>query len=833
MRKQTHSLLFGLLMLLPIAAHAATIDALDTVAGLATEVVIEDLTPGTSAALEIHSPLGTSFSHTLNVGEHGIAHTWVAGNDLQVAGEYALSVDGSNQGSLTVHPDSVDLIASFIDAPQSAIDVGEEMTVTVVITDRFGNALAGRSIELVSSRTDDLIQALARETDVYGEQQFLVRAATPGEISLRAIDLISGQVLQSATKIAAGDLRGGVGGPVAYSAPVAQQQQFFRGNPYAASLLRGTSQFRAQANEPRRFDHIEIDVIGKTPREEIGADGKLTKVIDMEQQKAESMLLTAVDQFGEPFLDFESTVYLASTDPEATLPAFGVYSFRFEDEARKMFTLGLKFANEGRQSMVLTERADEIPSDLSLALGTLEVNVIQKQVISQPEQKMAISAPKNNDIFAKTDVTIEGSGPAFINIIIRGGLEEVAGETDRQGNFSIPIKLDPSKADHVISVEDKDATNNIAEVSFSIDVDAPKILAITFTPENPIEGSDVLAIVESEPGLKEITMLFNDETFALTNTDPSTGKYQKLLNVQEAGSYDAVVTAVDALGNTGQSTETLEVGLRGLPKVQSVVAEAQINAIALSWDPVTNDEIDAYRIYVGTSPDEFIYTLDTDRPTAAATVAGLRPGTTYFFAVTALEGPRESEEKSDIANATVLGVKLEVTPGDGSLFVEWSSLQQDIPLSNFILQYSTEIEALDDPSKEDIVEKKTLNGELRAFTLRDLINGVTYYLKLTPITTTGESLEDLAATGQGTPIGAGFTAGTSDPVPFDLRASAGTGPTPRPVKEIPLSEEGVPMWMLWTILGGSAFIYQWHLKRRKDQQMTMAFMQAMESRYHQ
>ena len=110
---------------------------------------------------------------------------------------------------------------------------------------------------------------------------------------------------------------------------------------------------------------------------------------------------------------------------------------------------------------------------------------------------------------------------------------------------------------------------------------------------------------------------------------------------------------------------------------------------------------------------------------------------------------------------------------------------------------------------------------------------MTYYLKLTPITTTGESLEDLAATGQGTPIGAGFTAGTSDPVPFDLRASAGTGPTPRPVKEIPLSEEGVPMWMLWTILGGSAFIYQWHLKRRKDQQMTMAFMQAMESRYHQ
>ena len=304
-----------------------------------------------------------------------------------------------------------------------------------------------------------------------------------------------------------------------------------------------------------------------------------------------------------------------------------------------------------------------------------------------------------------------------------------------------------------------------------------------------------------------------------------------LLTIPEAGSYDAVVSASDALGNTSQKTGTLPVGLRGLPRVGSVIAEAQINAIALSWDPVTNDEIDAYRIYVGTSPDEFIYTLDTDRPTAAATVAGLRPGTTYFFAVTALEGPRESEEKSDIANATVLGVKLEVTPGDGSLFVEWTSLQQEIPLSNFILEYSTELEALGDSLREDEVERKTLNGELRAFTVRDLMNKKTYHLKLTPITTTGEALEDLAATGQGTPIGAGYTAGTSDPVPFNLHASA--GPTTRPVKEIPLSEEGVPMWMLWSILGASAITYHWYLRRRKDQQMTVAFLQAMESRYHQ
>jgi hypothetical protein len=816
-------------MLLPMGLQAASIDALDSVAGLATEVVIEGLVPGTQTHLSIHSPVGDTFSHTLNVGDQGIAHTWVAGNDLQVAGTYDLTVDGSTNGSLTVHPDSVDLLASFIDAPKTNLAVGEEMTVTVVLTDRFGNALSGRSTELISSRTDDLVQAITRETDIYGEQQFLVRAAFPGSIALRAIDLISGDTLQSALAIAAGDLKDAVGGPVAYSTQTEVSQQFYRGNPYSASVL-GGNQFRAQLNDPPRFDHINIEVIGKQPKQEVDLNGAIINVIEMEQHKAESMLLTAVDQYGDPYYDFIGTAYLATTDSNATLPSFGVYDFRFEDEGRKMFTLGLKFSSDGRRQMVLTERADEIPSDLSQALGRLDVDVTQKQVLQQPDQKMTITNPRNGDLFNQTEVLVEGSGPAFINIVIMGGKENIEGETDRQGNFSITVPLDASTVEQLITVEDKDTPQNKSEVTFSIDVTAPEITSISFTPENPIEETDVLVIVESELGLADITIVFNEEEYVLTNTDPSSGKYQMLLTAPVAGSYDAVITATDAQGNAAQKTGILPVGLRGLPQVQSVVAEAQINAIALSWNPITDDNIDAYRIYVGTAPDEFIYTLDTDRPTAAATVAGLRPGTVYYFGVTALEGLRESSEKSEIANATVLGVKLEVTPGDGSLFIEWSSLQQEIPLAKFILEYSTEIEALDDPSREVEVEKKTLNGELRAFTLRDLMNGVTYHLKLTPITTTGEALEDLAATGQGTPIGAGFTAGTSDPVPFDLRASV--PPTPRPVKDMPLSNEGVPMWMLWSTLAASAYMYHLYLRRRKGQQTIMAFEQGAGPRYH-
>lgn len=819
MRKLTPTLLVAVL-LAPLHVHAATIETLDTVAGLATEVVIGGLTPGTQANLNITSPIGESFAHTLNVGDEGMAHTWISGNDVQVAGEYDLSVNDSSYGTLTVYPDTIDTLSSFIDIPSQSIDVGEEMVATVVATDRFGNALSGRSIELISSRSDDLVQAMTRETDVYGEQQFIIRATTAGTLSLRAIDLISGKTLDSSVQITAGDVHGAMGGPIAYTAQ--QQQQFYRGNPYSANLLGASANpYRAQVSEPRRFDHIEIQIVGQ----------ENAQTPTVEQYKAESMLLTAVDQYGDRFFEYIGTAYMATTDPDATLPAFGVYDFRFEDEGQKMLTLGLKFASPGTQTMVLTDSPDEVPSDLSQALGLQTVNVEGQKVIKPAAQDIVIRSPRNGALLNESDVVIEGTGPAFINITVEGGTEAIESETDRQGNFSIPVSLDTTKTEHTITVKDTDAPTNSVEVTFSIDVTAPEIASITFTPENPVEESDVLAVVQSEPGLTDITLELNGETFTLQNTDPTTGKYQMLLTAPAGGTYDVSVTATDAQGNTGTANASLPVSLRGLPKVQNVVAEAQINAIALRWDPVQNDTIDAYRIYVGTDPGEFLYTLDTDRPTAAATVAGLRPGTTYYFAVTALEGPRESEEKSDVVDATVLGVKLDVRPGDGSLFVEWNSLQQDIPLSNFILSYSTEAEALDDPSRSAEVGTQTLNGELRAYQLRDLINGITYYLRLMPITTTGEALEDLAANGQGTPIGGSFTVGSSDPVPYDLRASA--PPAPKPLSEIPLSQQGVPMWMFWSILLASSGVFAIYLKHKKQHAMTAAFLQAMETRYHQ
>ena len=84
----------------------------------------------------------------------------------------------------------------------------------------------------------------------------------------------------------------------------------------------------------------------------------------------------------------------------------------------------------------------------------------------------------------------------------------------------------------------------------------------------------------------------------------------------------------------------------------------------------------------------------------------------------------------------------EIDPEDSALFLEWA-FPEEKPLSSFLLEYGAE--------KGTYTERRVLNGALRAFTLRDLLNGVTYYVRLTPVATTGDVLSDLSAVNAGAP----------------------------------------------------------------------------------
>ena len=805
MNKYIHTFLTAILVATPVHAYALTMDTLDTVAGLTTEITVSNAAPQKQVGVTLVSPLGDATSYTVNTDNTGAGQTWISGSDLEVAGEYRVqSEDASTY--LQVHPDSIDTVQSFIETSISQVSVGQEIAVSVVLVDRFGNPLSGRMVELISSRPQDRIESMSKETNMQGQQDFIVRASLDGIFTLRAMDLISAQVLDDTVEIHVGDITQSRGGPIqiAYNSP----KQFY---PDVSTL--GASMLGQVSNPQQQLDHFEIQIGNQT-------NGDMPT---MRINEAEDVRVTAIDQNGNIFRGYEGTVYMATTDPNAELPKDGVIAFGFSNQGIRSFPLVLKFGTVGTHTIILTESPNSAPEDPRDSLGYQEVQVVGQQIIDTPDLRVNVSEPRGNAVYNEAEIMVTGNGPAFINLTVTGGTQEVTGETDRDGNFAIPITLDPTKEEQEIIVKDLDGRYESAPRKFYIDVTPAEIETITFAPENPVEGTDVLLVVQTEPNTPSVTAEIEGETYTLSSTDPKTGKYQMLLQAPEGGgAHDVIIRTTDAIGNTTETTVPLTVNFRGLPQVQNVIAEARINEVALRWDPI-EDSADAYRIYVGTEPDNFLYTLDTDRPTASATVAGLQPGSVYYFSVTALQEGRESKEKSTVVNATVLGLTLDITPSDGALFMEWDTLSPGAPISTFLLEYGIE--------PDEFTEKRTLNGDLRAYTLRDLINGVSYYMKITPITTTGEIIEDLAAKGQGTPTGNGFTAAPGDPIPSGLHAGASNSPpTPNASN---LNETGVPAWMLWAVFLVSIALFQLHIRHKRVMHRNAEFMQSMQSRYNQ
>jgi len=806
-------------LLLPrVAVAASSVTVSDTIAGLGTEVEAQSLTASTSAEVFVTPPYGPEETFKMSVNAEGQGTVWIPGSSLEVAGIYSVSV---NQNNVTTGSASFEVFADSVDTRQSAIQATEttfaqQTTVRVILRDRFGNPLRGRSVELISSRASDSVDSTARETDSRGEQAFVVTASTPGEFTVRAIDMLSSKVLTSELKLYAGSSTQGIGGypygvTPTYNAPsyntYQAPKQFYpsgTSSPFGASLT-------GQISGTQRLGGFLIKIPGQ--------EREVTPILAI--NNFYSMSITALDQNGNIFLDYVGTVYLLSTDPGADLPKDGEINFEFRDQGLKQYTLGLSMhtpSTDGVHTLVITDH----PSEVRTILGQLDVRVTNGGPV-QPSQDITITSPRESSTIKTSAITVEGVGPPFINVRVTGGKADVVGDTDRDGAFSIPIELDETVKEHTLLVLDQDGRSQSQEVHITVDADAPVIKEMSFTPPSPKEGTDVLLVIETEENLAEASLTIGEETHKLTNVGTEPGKYQVLFTAPTGGTYKPVITLKDASGNSTEEETIMIVGLKGLPKVLNVIAEPQTSEISLRWDPITSETIGGYRVYVGTEADEFLYTLDTDRPTASALVRGLQPGSTYYFAITAILEGRESEQKSETVSATVFGVKLEVTPQNNSLLLEWNSLQRESPISFFLLEYGTE--------PDTYTEQRTLTGELRAYTLRDLLNGVSYYLKLTPVATTGDRLEELATTAQGTPTGriGQFIPGSTDPIPYDIPNHSGAPQTPKPPVNTGV---GIPLPALWVVGGLAVGIYWQYVRRRKQMVLTAEFMQSMNSRYH-
>jgi len=85
----------------------------------------------------------------------------------------------------------------------------------------------------------------------------------------------------------------------------------------------------------------------------------------------------------------------------------------------------------------------------------------------------------------------------------------------------------------------------------------------------------------------------------------------------------------------------------------SILAASATQSVTLAWDPSPEPEVVGYRLYWGGASRIYDGFLEVAAPTTQATIPGLEPGTTYFFAVTAFtdEG-LESEYSAEVVYTT-------------------------------------------------------------------------------------------------------------------------------------------------------------------------------------
>ncbi|MFA7681626.1 MAG: fibronectin type III domain-containing protein, partial [Candidatus Peribacteraceae bacterium] len=528
-----------------------------------------------------------------------------------------------------------------------------------------------------------------------------------------------------------------------------------------------------------------------------------------------------IDLNGKRVEDYTGTVLLSSTDPTALLPLEGRVSFRPQDLGQKTLTLGLRFRTSGEHILHVEDSTD--PS------VNTQVNIKVVGDTGEINPTITITSHEQDGYINSTEIVLEGTGAPFINLIVTGGAEDVRSETTQDGTFSVPVVLNPELTDHTLRIRDESGRYDSGNLHLILDTVPAEIKLVTFAPITPEEGDPMTLVVESDADLQSVTMTLVEEEYTLTQNAEHPGTYELTFNAPASGTYQPIVKASDAAGNITEVRSNIAVGKRSLPRVENITAEAKVDTVILRWDPVTSERVDAYRIYVGEDPKDFLYTLDTGRASATATVAGLSPNTSYYFAVTALQGERESIEKSEIAEARTLGMGLSIEEQDSALLIEWSSMPQETPLASYILEYGVEPDVY--------TEQRTINGDQLVYTLRDLMNGITYFLKLTPVTTTGNVLRELSVTGSGTPNG---QTSTYTPQPGEQPIPGGYT---TPVSTLPIGSvhSGAPQvpstglppvaWWLAISLATLLLYMQWH--RRRTLKYTLDFLQQMESRYHE
>ena len=808
---------------LPVQVYAT-----DTVAGYPSAFRTSLIDPNQDVRFVVEKPDGAVVQIPAQADLEGIAKADFYGHQTKIAGTYRATVvypgsaTSSPQTTFTVYPDQVSPTQSTLRSTLQMVEAGTDVTFLVItLYDQYRNPIPNHHINLISSRSEDTIEALqGGVTDQNGHANFRVQTGYAGISVFSAMDTTANQILSDREEIV-------------FFQPAVADSSFV---DLLMADIGGDSDIL-----PGPVDHFDIEGLPSTVKvaEEL------------------SMTVVARDNNNNVAKNYTGTILISVPDDDnAILPNNGEYTFRAADQGQFAFDLSLSFSKLGHQVIQVLDKNN------FRIIGEHSLEVVPDGVaISAPTSALVIKSPTDGAELGSNLVIITGTGNENINLKVFDNDTKIGDtETDGDGFFSLEAKnLESGSHTFYVMSEMGEVSRS---VTIRIDTLAPVLNSFEMDVEGPVvPGTQITITVTSETGLEEAKVRVQGVEEPMNETDPGTYEVTVAAPVQD-GQFPVDVILIDSLANKGEllNKGTIQVETpkpTNPPKVEGLEGEPGDTAVKLTWQPAGDHErpIEKYRIYYGTTLENLDQTADTQDNTPEWELRELTNGTQYFIAVKAVDSQGlESEEMSVTIAATpvapdpcfgvdcgdhgtckegacecadgwtgdrcevepepepfptdILGVvspvsRIQATPYDSAVMLSW-------PVFPGVQAYYYKVFIGFIPGQ--YTDYLVTPDNRTTATIMDLINNAPYYFAVAALNVNGQMISPLSQEVQSIPSGVGFRPAAPSPVPYEPPAL----PTiyREQLERVPLADETGPE-VIWVILASLVFAhFLYHHKRK-------------------
>ncbi len=629
----------------------------DTVmSGEAAGFSVSGLLSDESLGFDLIRPDGSHIKFSAKSDEWGQYRGELYGAHLKYIGNYRLNVTRDLRANdVAVYP--FEVVSGGVSSYRSAIELvdatapadGESVAVfRVRLQDGFGNSVSGASVQIISSRNDDVVTH-DLVSDENGIALGQVISATPGISTLTAL----------------------VDDVVVFEKP---ELVFYLSDSDLDSVGADDDLGLGRFLKAQLFDDTESDAIARFEFEKPAGPLKAGETY--------TFTVKAIDLDGNVVPNYFGNVRFTSTDSKGQLPAD--YRYDEQDQGTHQFSLAFTFNTPGKHSLTVIDLSD------FRITGETDFQVVGEGGNSGNGEGPSIEIlTPTPGTYRSARVSITGKAYGVETLRIVDGQTLLVDDlpVDESGNF---VYQTPALANgvHQFQAFDTGDTVNSQEVIITIDRLPPRVIAVQLTPPPPYDPNQdfELSIKASEP-LSSAQCVLEDVRYDLS---ASGDKFVTIMQApEECGEYIIGCKIADTLGNeldepnaakitvckplteividggTGgdgelQPIDSVDDGIGDGLLAPTAVVNLSVKSVAehkvtLTWSPSTDDKgIDHYRIEYGENAANLDRFNDLPDNRTQWYIDGLTEGTHYYFRVIAVDTDDLTSVPSNLVDATTL-----------------------------------------------------------------------------------------------------------------------------------------------------------------------------------